>query len=323
MQSSGSVSLALGIFIFMNIMKIVTAPVHIRRLSIFIVLALSLILCLPGLIHAETFTDGIGRKIELTKRPERIVSLAPNITEILFSLQLGSKVVGVTDFCDYPEDARDKPKVGWLISPNIEKIISMQPDIVFATTEGNKPEIVDELERMNIKTYVLNPHNINSVLSDITAIGTVTGQGIIAREIVASLNRRIDSVKKKALKGSPKRVIYLVSTDPVISAGPGSFIHDLILTAGGVNVLSDSPIRYPRIDMEEIILKDPEVIIAPSELIEQIQGWKKRWGGISALKNGMVYPINPDIVSRPGPRIVDGLELINEYIHNIPEINKK
>ena len=182
---------------------------------------------------------------------------------------------------------------------------------------------MDELERMNIKTYVLNPHNINGVLSDITAIGAVTGQSSAARELVNSLTRRVDSIKKRALEHSPKRVIYLVSTDPVISAGPGSFIHDLILTAGGVNVLSDSPIRYPRVDMEEIILKDPEVIIAPSDLIEQIQGWKKRWGGISALKNGMVYPINPDIVSRPGPRIIDGLELINEYIRNTPEFNKK
>jgi len=307
----------------MTVMKIVSAPVHIRRLSILIVLVLSLILCSPDYIYAETFTDGIGRKIELTKRPERIVSLAPNITEILFSLQSGNKVVGVTDFCDYPEEAINKAKVGWLISPNIEKIISLQPDIVFATTEGNKPEIVDELERMNIKTYVLNPHNINGILSDITAIGAVTGQSSAARELVNSLTRRVDSIKKRALERSPKRVIYLVSTDPVISAGPGSFIHDLILTAGGVNVLSDSPIRYPRVDMEEIILKDPEVIIAPSDLIEQIQGWKKRWGGISALKNGMVYPINPDIVSRPGPRIIDGLELINEYIRNTPESNKK
>ena len=307
----------------MIIMKIVSAPVHIKRLSILIALVVPLILCLPCFIYAETFTDGIGRNIELTKRPERIVSLAPNITEILFALQLGNKVVGVTDFCDYPEEAKYKPKVGWLISPNIENIISLQPDIVFATTEGNKPEIVDELERMNIKTYVLNPHNINSILSNITAIGTVTGQGIAAREIVTSLNLRIDAIKKRASEGRPKRVIYLVSTDPVISAGPGSFIHDLILTAGGVNVLSDSPIRYPRIDMEEIILKDPEVIIVPTDLIDQLQGWKKRWGGISAFKNGMVYPINPDIISRPGPRIIDGLELINEYIRNTPESNKK
>lgn len=290
-------------------------PVHIKRLCLIFIISLSAILYSAESIYAETFTDGIGRKIELAKRPERIVSLAPNITEILFSLKLGDKVVGVTDFCDYPEEARHKPKVGWLISPGIEKIISLQPDIVFATTEGNKPEIVDELERMNIKTYVLNPHNINDVLKNISEIGNMTGQRSIARELVSLLTRRIESVKKSALKGRQKRVIYLVSINPVISAGPGSFIHDLIITAGGINVLSDSPIRYPRIDMEEIILKDPEVIIAPDDMAQQILGWKKRWSGISAIRNGMVYPINPDIVSRPGPRIIDGLEMINEYIH--------
>ncbi|MCC6543491.1 MAG: cobalamin-binding protein [Nitrospirae bacterium] len=307
----------------MSIMKLVSAPVHIRRLSIFILLVAYLLLFSGSYICAETFTDGTGRKIELSKRPERIVSLAPNITEILFSLKLGDKIAGVTDLCDYPEEARDKPKVGWLISPNIENIISMRPDIVFATTEGNKPEIVDELERMNIKTYVLNPHNINDVINDISAIGDVTGQRKEAREITASLTRRIDSIKKKASIGKPKRVIYLISTDPVISAGPGSFIHDIILTAGGFNVLSDSPIRYPRIDMEELILKDPEVIIVPVDLIGQLQGWKKRWGGISAIKNGMVYTIDPDIVSRPGPRIIDGLEQVHEYIRNNPDINNK
>ena len=290
-------------------------PAHIKRLCLIFIIFLSAILYASECISAETFTDGIGRKIELPKRPERIVSLAPNITEILFALQLGHKVAGVTDFCDFPEEARHKPKVGWLISPGIEKIISLRPDIVFATTEGNKPEIVDELERMNIKTYVLNPHDINDVLSDITEIGNVTGQRSIAQELTGSLTRRINTVKKKAMEGRQKRVIYLVSTNPIISAGPGSFIHDLIITAGGINVLSDSPIRYPRIDMEEIILKDPEVIIAPDDLTEQIHEWKKRWSGISAIRNGMVYPVNPDIVSRPGPRIIDGLEKINEYIH--------
>jgi len=290
-------------------------PAHIKRLCLIFTIVLSAILYTAECIYAETFTDGIGRKIELAKRPERIVSLAPNITEILFALQLGHKVAGVTDFCDFPEEARHKPKVGWLISPGIEKIISLRPDIVFATTEGNKPEIVDELERMNIKTYVLNPHDINDVLSDITEIGNVTGQRSIAQELTGSLTRRINTVKKKAMEGRQKRVIYLVSANPIISAGPGSFIHDLIITAGGINVLSDSPIRYPRIDMEEIILKDPEVIIAPDDLTEQIHEWKKRWSGISAIRNGAVYPVNPDIVSRPGPRIVDGLEMIYEYIH--------
>lgn len=270
-------------------------------------------------VLAEVFTDGTGRRIEITKKPERIVSLAPSITEILFSLQLGNKITGVTDFCDYPEEAARKPKVGWLISPSIEKIVTLQPDIVFATTEGNKPEIVDELERMSIKTYVLNPRNIHDVLGDIIAIGDISGRTSVAAERVRSLKSRIDAVEKRLSDGRKRRVMYIVSTDPIISAGPGSFIHDLIVTAGGLNIMSDSPVRYPHVNIEEIISRDPEIIIAPRDQIEQIKGWKSRWGGISALSDGMVFPINPDIVSRPGPRIIDGLELISDYIHKLSD----
>ncbi|MCC7202557.1 MAG: cobalamin-binding protein [Nitrospirae bacterium] len=307
----------------MDTVKFVSTPVNSRWLCLFVLLLLSFILYFPGNICAETFTDGIGRKIELKKTPERIVSLAPSITEILFSLQLDNRIAGVTDFCDYPEEAKLKPKIGWLISPGIEKIISLKPDIVFATTEGNKPEIVDELERMNIKTYILNPHNISDVIGDILAIGNVTGRSSLARERVASLNRRIDSIKMSRPGSRQKRVMYLVSADPIISAGPGSFIHDLILTAGGINIFSDSPIRYPRVDIEEIISKDPEIIIAPYDLTEQINDWGKRWGGISAIRDRKVFPINPDIVSRPGPRIIDGLELIYDYINNNPRAGRK
>lgn len=273
-----------------------------------------------GSVYAEVYTDDAGRKIEISRKPERIVSLAPSITEILFFLQLGNKVVGVTDFCDYPEEAKHKPRVGWLTSPGIEKIVSLQPDIVFATAEGNRPEIVEELERMKIHVYVLNPHNIQDVLREITVIGKITGHDAIAKDKVSSLLRRIDTIKNKASQIKQKRVMYLVSIDPLISAGPGSFIHDIIKTAGGINVLSDSPVRYPRINMEEIILKDPEIIIAPTELVGSILGWKKRWSSISAIKNGNVYPIDPDIISRPGPRISDSLEQIYVYINENSEV---
>ena len=281
---------------------------------------LSIFINLPGRVDAKTFTDDLGRKIEVAGKPERIVSLAPNITEILFHLNLGDRIVGVTDFCNYPEEARAKPSVGWLISPNIEKIISLQPDIVFATAEGNRPDTVETLERMNIEVYVLNPHGIEDVLQEIMTIGNITGQNDIAKERVNSLTRRIDAVKKNASVEIKMRALYLVSLEPVISVGPGSFIHDILTIAGGVNVLSGSPVRYPRVEMEEIILQDPEVIIAPPDLIDSIHGWKKRWGEISAIKHDRIYSINPDIISRPGPRIVDGLEKIYGYIHENSKI---
>jgi iron complex transport system substrate-binding protein len=257
----------------------------------------------------------MGRKVEITKSPERIISLAPSLTEILFYLDLGERVIGVTDFCNYPEEARKRPSIGWLISPNLEKIISLKPDLVFATAEGNRADIVATLERVHVKVYVLSPHSLEDILQEVVSIGKITGQEEIARERVSNLSKRIEAVRKRAEGEKKVRVLYLASADPIISVGPGSFIHDIIEISGGDNIASQSFTRYPRIEMEEIILKDPEVIIAPPDIIETIRSWKSRWDGISAVRHHRIYSIDIDIISRPGPRIVDGLESIYGYLH--------
>src|SRR3989304_9614576 len=143
-----------------------------------IVLAiLSMLIMAPSSLFAKTFTDDLGRKVELSQPPERIISLAPSITETLFYLGLGDRVAGVTDFCDYPEEARKKPSIGWIIRPNVEKIILLKPDLVFVTAEGNSPDIVETLERVHIKVYVFNPHRIEDIMQAIVSIGEVAGQG--------------------------------------------------------------------------------------------------------------------------------------------------
>lgn len=285
------------------------------RLVVRYLIVLAIFIIAPSSLFAKTFTDDLGRKIDLPQPPQRIVSLAPSITEILFYLGLGNRVAGVTDFCNYPEEARKKPSIGWIISPNVEKIILLRPDLVFVTAEGNRLDIVETLERVHIKVYVFNPHHIEDIMQEILSIGEIAGQGERAREQVSGLSRRIEAVKTKAEESQRVRVLYLISIDPMISVGPGSFIHDMIGISGGENVASRSVARYPRIEMEEIVHRDPEVIIAPSEIIETVRSWKGRWGGISAVKNDRIYPIDMDIVSRPGPRIVEGLERIYGEIH--------
>ena len=285
-------------------------------ISCLIVLVILIMLIMaPSSLFAKTFTDDLGRKVELSKPPERIISLAPSITETLFYLGLGDRVAGVTDFFYYPEEARKKPSVGLIISPNVEKIILLKPDLVFVTAEGNRPDIVETLERVHIKVYVFNPHRIEDIMQAIVSIGEIAGQGERAREQVSSLTRRIEAVKTKAEGSQRVRVLYLVSMEPMISVGPGSFIHDMIGISGGENVANRAAARYPRIEMEEIVHRDPEVIIAPSEIIDSVRSWKGRWSGISAVKNDRIYPIDMDIVSRPGPRIVEGLERIYGEIH--------
>ncbi len=278
-------------------------------------IVLAIFIIAPSSLFAKTFTDDLGRRIELSQPPQRIVSLAPSITEILFYLGLGDRVAGVTDFCDYPEEARKKPSIGWIINPNVEKIILLKPDLVFVTAEGNRPDIVETLERVHIKVYVFNPHRIEDIMKEIVSIGEIGGQEAQAREKVNGLMHRIEAVRKKAEERPRVKVLYLVSMDPMISVGPGSFIHDMIEISGGENVASRAVARYPRIEMEEIVHRDPEVIIAPSEIIETVRSWKGRWSGISAVKNDRIYPIDINIVSRPGPRIVEGLERIYGELH--------
>lgn len=285
------------------------------RFIIRYLIVLAIFIIAPSSLFAKTFTDDLGRRIELSQPPQRIVSLAPSITEILFYLGLGDRVAGVTDFCDYPEEARKKPSIGWIINPNVEKIILLKPDLVFVTAEGNRPDIVETLERVHIRVYVFNPHRIEDIMKEILSIGEIGGQEAQATKKVNGLMRRIEAVRKKAEGSQRVKVLYLVSIDPMISVGPGSFIHDMIGISGGENVASRAAARYPRIEMEEIVHRDPEVIIAPSEIIETVRSWKGRWSGISAVKNSRIYPIDINIISRPGPRIVEGLERIYGEIH--------
>ncbi len=282
----------------------------------FYILLFFIVIIAPSGSNAATFTDDLGRKVELAKNPERIISLAPSITETLFYLGLGDKIVGVTDFCNYPPEAKRKTSVGWIISPNVEKIISLKPDLVLATAEGNRPEIVSTLERVKINVYVMSPHSIEDILKGIKDVGELTGQAGTAKVKIAELKQRIYAVKKRGEGAKKARVLYLISTEPLITAGPGSFLHNVIETVGGENIISSSSNRYPQITMEEIVLRDPEVIIVPPDLLENVRSWKNRWGGISAIENNRIYSIDPDIISRPGPRIVDGLEEIQRIIRN-------
>jgi len=309
--------MTLGIFCFWGTI-LRDEKIHMKKVKLKItILFLIVSIFLSSSVNAALFIDDIGRTVNISSNPQRIISLAPNITEILFYLNLDNKVVAVTDFCNYPEGAKKKPSVGLLLSPDIEKIVSLKPDLVFATAEGNREDIVSNLQRFNINVYVLNPHSMEDILGEILHIGNITGQDGTARDKVKNLTNRIDAVKKKVASSRRVRVLYLVSHEPMISVGPGSFIHDIIEIAGGKNIFSQSLIRYPQVNMEEILSKDPEVIIASPDVAESIRLWEKRWGDISAVRNKRVYSIETDIISRPGPRIVDGMEEIFKFIHGM------
>ncbi len=271
--------------------------------------------------------DGVGRQVSISEQPETIVSLAPSNTEILFALGLGDKLVAVSQYCNYPPEVQNKPKVGGFSTINIEKVVSLEPDLVLATG-GVQKKVVRDLERLGLTVISLDAKRIGDVLQNILLVGKVTGRMESAKRLRSNLEERIRTVTNKTgdLPDTQRpRVFYEVQYDPLMTAGPGTFIDDLIHLAGGVNIASDSATEFPVYNLEILIERNPEVIIVSfshGSIMASVEGVKnrKRWQITDAVKNNRLYGIHADLVSRPGPRIVDGLEDIAKYIH--PELFK-
>lgn len=253
-----------------------------------------------------------------------IVSTAPSNTEILFALGLGDKVVGVTSYCNYPPEVTERVNLGNLTiiggfsTINIEKIFALKPDLVLATG-GVQNQSVEKLRNLNLTVMVLDPKNVSDILDNINYVGNITGKQKVAQELTDNMKGRIERIISRNISQKP-RVFYLLWNDPLMSAGPGTFINDIIQLDGGTNLAEDAKIAYPVYSLETLIYRDPEVIIVnlghgdsgPTvEWVKTQQLWQK----MSAVKNNRVYGIDADIITRSGPRIVDALEKVARYIH--------
>lgn len=266
-------------------------------------------------------TDDLGRKVTIDKKPERIVSLAPSNTEILFALGLREEVVGITEFCDYPEEAKFKEKIGGFSDPNVEKIVELKPGLVLAT--GMHQKILGDLEEVDLRVFVLDPRSIDDVLGNIEVVGELTGKKETAESLVAEMKKKIDGVKKKVagLSGEEKPLVYYeVWNDPIMTVGPGALVYEIIQVAGGKNIAADAQEEYPKLSLEVLIEKNPQVIIASKGSMGDPGKVKERkgWEDISAVKEGKVYIIDEDKVVRAGPRVVDGLVEVAKILH--PEL---
>jgi iron complex transport system substrate-binding protein len=271
---------------------------------------------------AETIeiTDDFGKVITLEKPAEKIVSLAPSQTEILFAIGAGEKVVGVTTADDYPEEVKEIEKVGGFDGWNLEMIIALEPDLVINYGQGSE-EDNKRFEEAGIVVASFLPETIDDVMDTIEKIGVLTGNSDKAKEVVADMKSERDEIISKVKDLETKRVFYEVYNDPLMTAGPGSFIDELINLAGGENIAKDADSPYPQYDVEKLIEKNPEVYLIPDDSTTTLETLKERPGfeNIDAIKNSQVYFLDADIVSRAGPRIIEGLEEIAKAIH--PEID--
>ena len=267
----------------------------------------------------RTLTDAVGRQVTVPESPRRIVSLAPDITETLFALGLSEQIAGVTQFSDFPPAATMKPKVGSYVDLNIEAIIDLNPDLILGTGAGTSPVLVKRLGRMGFSVFIVSPKNLDGVLAAIQQIAGVVGRERKGRAIVENMKHRIDRVSRRVAGRGEPRVFLQIGRDPIYTVSDGSFAHHLITIAGGDNIAKNARIPYPSYSLEKILLQAPEVIIVSSMYRggnheSWIEEWKK-WKILPAVKDNRLYAIDSDIIDRPSPRIVHGLEKIAWMIH--------
>ena len=296
----------------------------IRKFSIlFIVLSLLLAACGSTAPAAGPlkFTDGLGREVSLKGPAQRVVSLAPSNTEILFAVGAGKQTVGRDEFSDYPPEVEGISKVGGSMGQySTEAVVALKPDLVLAA-EINAPELVKQLEDLGLTVYYLKtPKTLEEMYANLEIVGQLTGHD--TGQLVDSLKKRVQAVDQKILPLSARPSVFyeIDATDPAkpYTYGPGSFGDLLIVRAGGYNIGNQLTDPYPQMSLEQIVVSNPSIILlgdsmwgTTAEAVKSRPGWE----GIEAVKSGNILPFDDNLVSRPGPRLVDGLEQLARLLH--------
>jgi iron complex transport system substrate-binding protein len=267
---------------------------------------------------SHSFIDDVGHSVALSHAPRRIVSLAPSLTEILFLIGADSSLIGVTDYCDFPEAAKQKAKIGGMLNPNIERILALQPDLVLMSGSGNMRADFEKLSSTGTPVFVSYPRTVEGVFKSILSIADLTGRRQTADSLVALLQLRRDNLVHKAAAKKKETVLMILSLNPLIAIGPKTFLNELVTLANGQNIVHDSSTSYPVLSREEILRRQPDVIIATNDIVRSIDDILSpypEWKSLTAIRNKRVAIVDASIVSRPGPRIIDGLEAMIRALH--------
>ncbi|HYA63049.1 MAG TPA: cobalamin-binding protein [Candidatus Sulfotelmatobacter sp.] len=301
----------------------------VRRAALFVT---SLLLCctiemaaqatspsLPASVPMREVTDEVGRTVRIPVNPSRIVSLAPSLTETVYALGAEDRLVGDTDYCDYPLDAQKKAKVGGVIDPNLEQIAALHPDLVLVTKGANRLETVRALDTFGIPTYATDPHKVDEIITSTEKLANVLNVPAAGKAVAEDLQRRLAFLQLKLGALPPRRVLFVVWTEPLISVGKDTFIADALRKAGAVSIV-DSAQDWPQISMEEVARLQPEYLIfaashsdAPVhdfDSLANLAGWRI----LNAVRNRH-YAVISDAVIRPAPRIVSAIEVLARQLH--------
>jgi iron complex transport system substrate-binding protein len=271
-----------------------------------------------GVTYPLTVEDDVGRPVSIASRPVRVVSVGPSTTEALFAMGVGDRLVGIDRFSNYPPETADVEQVGGLVDPSIERIVSLRPDVVFMRDMAMQH--VERLEALGLTVVVVGSEDIEGVFSSLKLFGWVLDARSEADDVAAALRARLADVAT-ALDGlAPEdriTVFYELGHEPLYTAGPGSFVHEVITLAGGVNVAGDAHTAWTSYSVERLIQRDPEVVLVTvEESVDAIrEGRRAQWRSLRAVTSGRVHLIDGDAMNRPGPRLADAVESVARLLY--------
>jgi iron complex transport system substrate-binding protein len=273
---------------------------------------------------ALTVRDMMGREVTLPAPPRRIISLVPSVTEIVFALGAEDRLVGRTDYCEYPPAARGKPSVGGMVNPSLETLVALKPDLVIATDEGNREETFQQLARLRIPTYLVHATRLSALLDLIGRVGELTGHAAAVAPLTDGLTRRVDAVRRAVAPFPRPRVLYVIWPEPLIVPGRESLLTELIGVAGGESVTGQERQAYVRFSVEAAVALAPQVIVLADHASANGGGsgagrpepekWR-RFTSVPAIRAGRLHSVDLSILHRYGPTVVDGLESLARLIH--------
>jgi iron complex transport system substrate-binding protein len=270
----------------------------------------------PGII---SITDDLGNIISFDKTPKRIITLAPNLTETIFELGLDKYLVGNTVYCDYPEQAKKIEKVGNLLTFNYEKIVTLKPDIIFITVEGNTKDTFDKFHELGLKIFVSNPRNYAGIKKTFNDFGKIFGIEKLVDSKIAKWDSVINNIKTIAKKYPEKPAMSIVEIHPIMIAGKNTFINEYLQICGLKNIAEDSPMNYPTFSREEILKRNPDYIIFPTggdDNLLTVKNAYPEWAKLNAIKNNHVLFVDRNLYSRPGPRFVEAVTDLFNRLHS-------
>lgn len=307
-----------------------------KRVRVFVLLMLALLPSCrskpdvfqpPVVVPERVVTDDLGRTVNVPVKITRVVSLAPSLTENIFAVGAGDRLVGVTTFCNYPEEAKLITKIGDTMNPNMESIVALKPDVVFVSTASQIEAFTNTLDANGIAVYVTDPMSLRTVVNELRQLAIIFGTEETAKSLIDSLNARQKAVsdslgtfpmededdKEYGQRVQNVRVFVQISNEPLFTVGKGSFLNDLIYTAGGKSLTANVDSGYPKLSKETALALHPEAIILSES--EDNNEPNDVFKSSPAVKNGRVYKVNADLLSRPGPRLMDALEQIARDLH--------